>query len=174
MVMVEYFADASACAFGDFACALGGAHADVLASDGSAFAHIAGGLDRVKCDKIARAFPNTLGRRSSALGGSFADVPSASADVATRATLVRLLPGGRLHRAGRLRRGLGLAALGAGVLAAQDKADGECECEECNGRFWRCVSHGLDLRAFRFEASVEDSRSKTEKLGAEWRSGYAW
>jgi hypothetical protein len=96
MVMVEYFADTPTCALGDFACALGGADADVLASDGSAFGDIASGVEWMKCDKVASTFPDTLGCRSSSLGGSFADVSSASADVATGADLMGLLPGGRL------------------------------------------------------------------------------
>jgi hypothetical protein len=71
----------------------------------------------VKGDKVARALPNPLGRRSSALGGSFANVPGAPADVATGAALV--LPLGRsLRCVGRLRHGLGLAALTGGILAA--------------------------------------------------------
>ncbi len=78
-----------------FACALGGADANVLAGDGSAFADIASGVERVKCDKVAGAFPNSLSRRSSALGGSFADVAGAPADVASGAALMGLLLRGR-------------------------------------------------------------------------------
>jgi hypothetical protein len=139
-MMVEYLADSPTCARGDFACALGSAHADVLAGDGSAFGDIASRVKWVECDKVARTFPNTLGRRSSALGGSFADVSCAPADVAPRASLMAsfmaslmgLLLGGRLRCVGRLRRGLGLAVLTVGVLAA----DRKCECEECDGWFW--------------------------------------
>ncbi len=126
MVMVEHFADSPTSAFGDFACALGSADADVLARDGSALGDIARRVDWVKCDKIARTFPNTIGRRSSALGGSFADVSGALTGVATGAALRRVLLGGRLRCVGRLRRGLGLAVLTEGVLAADEK----CECEE--------------------------------------------
>jgi hypothetical protein len=126
MVMVEYFANSPTCALGDFSCALGGADADVLPSGRSAFADIASGVEWVKSDKVARAFPYTLCRRSSALGGSFADVSGASADVATGTGLMGLLSGGGLRCAGRLLRRLGLAALTEGVLGA----DGKCECEE--------------------------------------------
>jgi hypothetical protein len=60
MVMVEYSANFPACALGYFACALGGADADVLAGDGSAFGDIASGVERVKCDKVARTFPTPV------------------------------------------------------------------------------------------------------------------
>ena len=123
MVMVEYFANSPTCALGDFACALGGADADVLAGNGSAFADIASGVEWVKCDKVARTFPNTLGRRSSALGGSFADVSGASTDVATGAALTGLLLGCRL------RRWLGLTVLSASAL----DGDGKREYEERDG-----------------------------------------
>ena len=94
MVMVEYFANSLPCPLGDFACALDSADADVLAGDSSPFGHIAGGADWVKCDKVAGSFPDTLGRRSSALGGSFTDVAGAPADVAGGAALTgRLLRG---------------------------------------------------------------------------------
>ena len=160
MVMVEYFANSPTCALGDFACALGGADADVFAGDGSAFADIASGVDWVKCDQVARTFSNTLGRRSSALGGSFADVSGTLTDVATWAALMGLLLRSRLRRVGMLRRGLGLAVLTGGVLAP----DGKCECEERDERFWEFGSHGLNLPLVRFDASAEDSLSKTEKL----------
>ena len=52
MVMVEYFANSPACALGNFACALGGADADVLASHGSAFADVASRVEWVKCDEV--------------------------------------------------------------------------------------------------------------------------
>jgi hypothetical protein len=129
MVMVEYFANTPTSALGDFACSLGSANADVLAGDACTLADIASGIERVKGDKIARTFPNTLSRRSSALGGSFADVPGALADVASGAALLGLPLGGRLRCVGRLRRGLGLAVLAGSVLAA----NGKCECEERNG-----------------------------------------
>ncbi len=129
MVMVEYFANTPTGALGDFACAFDGADADVLARDGSAFADIASGVEWVKCDKVACTFSNTLGRRSSTLGGSFADGSSASPDIATGTAMMGLLRGGRLRCAGRLRRGLGLAVLTRGVLAA----DGKCECDERDG-----------------------------------------
>lgn len=94
--MVEYFANTSTCALGNFACALGRADADILARDGSAFADIAGCVEWVKCDKVARAFPDTLGRCSCAFGGSFADVSSAPTGLTTGAALMGLLLRGRL------------------------------------------------------------------------------
>jgi hypothetical protein len=137
MMMAEYFANSPTCALGDFACALGGADADVLASHRSAFADIASGVEWVKCDKVACTFPNTLCRRPSALGGSFADVSGTPTDVATWAALMGLLCGGRPRCVGSLRRGLGLVVLTGGVLAA----DGKCECEESDEWFWKCGSH---------------------------------
>jgi hypothetical protein len=160
MVMVEYFANSPTCALGDFACAFGGAHADVLARDSCTFADIASGVDRVKGDKVARTFSNALGRRSRALGGSFADVSGAPADVATGAVLMGLLPGGRLRCVGRLRRGLGLAVLTERVLAA----DSKCECKQRDEWFRECRPHGLNLPLIRFDASAEDSLPDTRKL----------
>jgi hypothetical protein len=94
VVMMEYVANSPTCALGDFACALCCANADVFARDGSAFGDIASGVEWVECDEVTRTFPNTLGRCSSTLGGSFADVSGAPADVATGAALMRLLGGG--------------------------------------------------------------------------------
>jgi len=74
MVMVEQFADSTACAFGDVACAFGGANTDVLAGYACTFADIACSVERVKRDEIFRAFANTLGCCSSALGCAFADI----------------------------------------------------------------------------------------------------
>jgi hypothetical protein len=119
MAMVKYLANTPTCTFGDLACSLGGANADVLASNGRTLSDIAGGVEGVEGDEIARTFPDSLGCCTGALGGSFADVSCAAANVAAGAALLRL--GGRLGCVGRLRRGLGLAALAAGVLAA----DGE-------------------------------------------------
>ena len=140
MVMMEDLANSPTCAFGDFACALCGADADVLAGNGSAFPDVASRVEWVKFDKVARTFPNTLGRRSSALGGSFADVSGAPADVATGAVLMGLLVGW-LRFVGMLRRGLGLAVLPPSVLAA----DGKCESEQRDEWFRECSSHGLTL-----------------------------
>jgi hypothetical protein len=138
MVVVEYSANTPACTLGDFACALGGANADVLAGDACTFAHVANGVNRVKGDKIARTFPNTLGGRSSALGSSFADVTGALADIATGAALLGLPLGGGRRCVARLRRWLGLAVLAGGVLAPEDK----CKCEQRNKRSWNSGSHG--------------------------------
>jgi len=96
MVMVEYSAYAATGALDDFACTLGSANADVLAGDGSAFANIAGSVEWMQRDKVARTFPDALGRCSSALGGAFADVSGTLADVAAGAAAMGLLPGGRL------------------------------------------------------------------------------
>jgi hypothetical protein len=138
MAMMEYFANTPACALGDFARALDGADAHVLAGDCGTLADIAGSVDWVKGDKVARSFPDTLGGRSGALCGSFANVPGAPADVASGAALLELPLGGRLRFVSRLRRGLGLAVLSSGVL----DANGECEREERDGWFWERGSHG--------------------------------
>jgi hypothetical protein len=138
MVMVEDSANSPTCALDDFACALGGANAHILAGDSSAFDDIASGVERVKCDKVASTFPHTLGRRSSALCSSFPDVSGAPTDVATGAAMMGLPLGGRLRCIGMLRQGLGLAGLSGSVLAA----DGKCECKERDEWFWECGSHG--------------------------------
>ena len=135
MVMVEQFANSPPCSLGDFACALHSANADVLAGHGCPLADIAGGIERVKRDQVACTLPNTLGRRSSALGCSFTDVSSTPADVATGAgwmglPLARSLRIGRLRCAGRLRRGLGLAVLARGVQAP----DSKCESKRHDGK----------------------------------------
>jgi len=137
VVMMEHFANTAACALGDFACTLRGAYADVLAGGRSAFADIAGGFHRVERDKVARSFPNPFGCRSSALGGSFADVPGTPAHFATRAAPMWLLLSGRLRCAGRLRRRLCLVALAAGIPAA----DGKCEDKERDRWLWECDWH---------------------------------
>jgi hypothetical protein len=119
MVMVEYPAHTTARALGNFACSLGRAHAYVLAGDGCTFSNIAGGVQRVQRNQIARTFPHTLGRCSSAFGSPFANVSGTAADVAARASLLRL--SSRLGCFGGLRRGLGISVLGTGVLAAEGK-----------------------------------------------------
>jgi hypothetical protein len=140
MVMVEYFANAPPRALGDFASSLHSADAHVLARPDCTLAHIDSGIDRVKCDKVARSLPNPFGRRSCALGGPFADVPRAPAHVATGASLpgllawFRLLAGRRLRginrlRLGSLRLSLSLAVLAVGIRAA----DENCESQERNG-----------------------------------------
>jgi hypothetical protein len=118
MAMVEYLANTPACSLGNFACSLGGADTDVLAGDDCSFSDIAGGVNGVEGDEIARTFPDTLGRCSGALGGAFANVSGAAADVAAGAALLGL--GGWLGCFS------GLGGLRLGVLAggALD-ADGE-------------------------------------------------
>jgi hypothetical protein len=96
MAVVKDFANTPACAFGDFDCALRGADAYVLDGDGCTLADSASGVERVKRDKVSCTFPDTLGRRSYALGGFFPDPLSAPTDVATRAALLGLPLGGRL------------------------------------------------------------------------------
>ena len=123
MAMVEYLANTPACAFGDFASSLDGANADVLAGNGRTLSDIASGVEGVEGDEVDRAFSSSLGSGAGALGGPFADVSCTAANVATGAALLGLglRLGGRLGCVGRLRRGLGLAVLAGGVLAA----DGE-------------------------------------------------
>jgi len=132
VAMVEYFANAPACSLGDFACSLGCAGTDVLAGDDCTLADIAGGVDGVEGDEIARTFPDTLGRCSGALGGTFADVSGTAADVAARAALLGL--GGWLGCFGGLRLGI----LAGGVLDAEDEGQGE----ERDGWDMECGSHG--------------------------------
>jgi hypothetical protein len=123
MVMVKYPANTPTGALGDFACSLGGANADVLAGNDRTLSNIACCVYGMKGDKITRTFPDAPGCGAGPLGGSFADVSCAAANVTTRAALLGL--GGRLGCV----RGLGLAVLAKSVLAA----DGECEGEERDG-----------------------------------------
>jgi hypothetical protein len=144
MVMVKYLANPPACAFGDLAGSLGGAHADVLAGNGRALSDIAGGVDGVEGDEIARAFPDSLGGGAGALGRPFADVARAAANLAAGAAVLGLKLGGRLGCVARLRRrGLGLAVLAGGLLAADSEGEGE-QSDEWQGE---CVSHGSDLHS---------------------------
>jgi hypothetical protein len=140
MVMVEYFANPPTCALGDLACTLDGTDADVLTGHTRTLADIASSVEWVKCDQIPRPFPNTLARRSDALGGSFADVSGAPANVATRAGLLGLLSGSP-GCVGSLRRRLALASLADGARAAE----ANCKCEERDA--WSCEwdEHGLNL-----------------------------
>jgi len=129
MVMVKYPANPSTCALGDFACSLGGANAHVLASNGRTLSDITGGVQGVQGDEITSAFPDALGRGASTLGGSFANVSCAAANVATGTALLRLGLGLRLSGRMGCVRGLGLAVLAGSVLAT----DGECQGEERDG-----------------------------------------
>jgi hypothetical protein len=115
MAMVKYLANTPTCAFGDFACSLGGTNADILAGYGRTLSNIAGSGEGVEGDEIARAFPDSFGSGTGTLGGPFADVSCTAANVAARAALLGL----RLGCVGRLRSGLGLAVLAGGVLAAE-------------------------------------------------------
>jgi hypothetical protein len=113
MAMVEDFADAATCALGDFACALGGTDANVLAGDGCAFADVAGGFGGVEGDEIAGTFADSLGSGSGSFGGAFADVAGSAADVTAGA-------------AGLLLWGLGLGGVLSGGLGGDTlAADGE-------------------------------------------------
>ena len=97
MTVVEDFADAATCALGDFACALGGTDADVLAGNTRAFANVPGSVEGVEGDEVARAFADAFGRSSSSFGGALSDVARSAADVTTGAT------GLGLHLRGSLR-----------------------------------------------------------------------
>jgi hypothetical protein len=136
MVMVKYPANPPASALGDFACSLGSANADVFAGNGRALSDIGCGVYGVKGDKVTRTFPDSLGCGACTLGGSFADVSCAAANVATGAALLGL----GLRLGGRLGcvRGLGLAVLAGSVLAAK----GECQGEERDGWNGKRGSHG--------------------------------
>ena len=109
MAVVEDFADAATCALGDFACALSGTDADVLAGDARAFADVFRRSDGVKGNEIAGAFADALGCRSGSLGGTLADVASSAADVTAGAA------GLGLGRGPRLGRGLGWCGAGLRV-----------------------------------------------------------
>jgi hypothetical protein len=120
MAMVEDFANAATCALGDFACALSGTDADVLAGDACAFADVFRGSGGVKGDEIAGAFADALGCGSGSLGSALADVAGSAADVTAGAAGLGLDRG--LSLGGGLGRGRWvLGVLGANVLAA----DGE-------------------------------------------------
>jgi hypothetical protein len=110
MAMVEDFADAATCALGDFACALSGTDAHVLAGEGRAFADVAGGVDGVEGDEISGAFADTLGRGSGSFGGALADVAGSAADVTAGAAGLGLWRSLSLSLSGC---GLGRNALGA-------------------------------------------------------------
>jgi hypothetical protein len=145
MMMVEYLADTTTRALGNFAGALGCADADVLTGDGCTLADIGGGVDWVKRDQVARTLSNALGRRSRAFGGSFADISGAPADLAARAAFLRLPLGGGMGCAGRLGWRLGLAVLGRGIVAA----DGQYGCEEHDSWLKEWSTHGLALLSVR-------------------------
>jgi hypothetical protein len=85
MAMVEDFSDPATCSPGDFACALRGTDADVLAGDGCTFADVAGGVDGVEGDEIAGTFADALGCGSCSFGGAFADIAGSAADVTSGA-----------------------------------------------------------------------------------------
>jgi hypothetical protein len=85
MAVVEDFADAATCTLGNLACALNSTDADVLASDGCAFADVACSVDGVEGDEIDGAFADALGCRSSSLGDALADVAGSAADITTGA-----------------------------------------------------------------------------------------
>jgi len=140
MAMVEDFADAATCALGDFARALSGTDADVLAGDGCAFADVAGGVDGVEGDEIDRAFADALGCRSGSLGGALADVAGSAADVTAGAAGLGL-GRGLSFGVGLGWGGCGLGVLGANVLGV----DGEGEGKERDGWGGECVAHGWAL-----------------------------
>jgi hypothetical protein len=97
MVVVKDFADSAAGALGDFAGAFGRADADILSGNHRTLANIAGGVDRMKCDKVTRTFANPFGRSSCTLGSSLSDVTGTLACLGTWTALMRLLFGGWLR-----------------------------------------------------------------------------
>jgi hypothetical protein len=124
-VRVDYLAYTMAGAFGDF----GRASRCVLAG-GSA------------------TLPNILTGRSNTLGSPFANAFGALADFTCRAALMGLLIGRSLRCAWRLWRGLALAVLADGALAA----DGKSEREEQEERLWECGLQGSILHSLNFGA----------------------
>ena len=135
MAVVEDFADAAACAFGDFAGALGGADADVLTGDACTLADVAGGVEGVEGDEIAGTFADSLGCSSGSFGGVLADVAGSAADVTAGAAGLWLsLRLGRCLGWGRC----GLSSLSGDVL----DADGKGQCKERDEGCWECVAHG--------------------------------
>ena len=98
VAVVEYLADAAACAFGDLACALRRSDADVLASDSRTFADVFRGPDGVKRDEIARAFADTLACSSGSLGGALADIAGSAANITAWAALLGWRGSLRLRR----------------------------------------------------------------------------
>jgi hypothetical protein len=116
MAMVEDFAYAATCAFGDFACAFGGTDADVLAGDACAFADVFRGPGGVQSDEIACAFADALGCCAGSFSGAFADVAGSAANVTAGAAGLRLWRGVSLGGLGRS--GCGLGVLGEKVMGA--------------------------------------------------------
>jgi len=117
MAMVEDFADPATCSPGDFARALRGTDADVLAGDGCAFADVAGGVDGVEGDEIAGTFADALGCGSGSFGGAFADIAGSAADVTSGAAGLGLWRS--LSLGGGLRSSV--CGLGGSTLAADDE-----------------------------------------------------
>lgn len=118
VMVMEYPANATACALGNFAGSLDGAHPDVLAGDGCTFSDIAGGVEGVERNQIACTFADTLGGCSGSFGGAFANVRGAAANVPARAALLGL---GCCSGLG------GLGVLGRSVAAAEGKGEGRDE-----------------------------------------------
>jgi hypothetical protein len=111
VVVVEDFADAAACSFGDFASSLGGADSDVFSGSDCSLAYVSGGLGGVEGYEISGTFADALACRSCSLGGSLADVAGSAASLTAGALGLGL----RLGLGGWL--GLwGLGVLGGGVL----------------------------------------------------------
>jgi hypothetical protein len=92
--MVKYPADTPASTLGNFAGPLDGTHADILTRNRCTLSDVAGSVERMKSNQIARTLPNALGRRSSAVGSPFADVSGTAANVTAGTALVSL---GRLR-----------------------------------------------------------------------------
>jgi hypothetical protein len=134
MAVVEDFADAATCSLCDFACALRGADADVLASDACAFANVFRSSGGMEGDEIAGTFADTLGCGSGSFGGTLADVSRSAADVTARAAGLGL----GLRLGGSLGWGrCGLGILSENVLGTDRKSQGNERDEGCG----ECVAH---------------------------------
>jgi hypothetical protein len=121
MAMVEDFADAATCALRNFACALRGTDADILAGDACTFADVAGGVEGMEGDEVTGAFADAFGCCSGSLRSALADVARSAADVTAGAAGLGLWRGLGLRWGLRWGLGWGRCGLGADTLAA----DGE-------------------------------------------------
>ena len=140
MGMVKDLANSPTCAFGNFPRSLGRANADILAGNDCTLSYIASGINRVKGNKISRAFPDSLGCGTCPLRGPFANVSRTAANVMAGVMLLLGLRLGlriRLRYIGRLRRRLGMAVLARSAVAVY------CECQGEKRDCWnrKCGSH---------------------------------
>ena len=118
----EDLLDASAGTFDNFAGAFGSAHAHILAADDCAFADLARAVERMQRDNIADTLPGVFCSGAHASTGTFADVPGATAHVATGTAALRL----RDCRRSRLDRlGVACGCLGLSVSSQTGSAQYE-------------------------------------------------